>query len=60
MCDGLKKGSFEPSAWLRTDRVMMNTLRWCGAFLCGFGEHWGINEYGEREDAELLETFFSN
>ncbi len=60
MWNGLKKGSFEPSVWLRTDQPMLNTVRWSGAFLCGMGEYWGINEDAIRGDAELLEKFFSN
>ncbi len=60
MWNGLKKGSFEPIVWLRTDQPMLNTVRWSGAFLCGMGGHWGIDKYGVRGDAELLEKFFSD
>ncbi len=59
MLGRLKKGWFEPSTWLRTDRVMLNTVRWSGAFLCGMGEHWGVVDVGSKKNAEMLETFFS-
>ncbi len=51
MWDGLKKGSFKPSKWLYTDRVMLSTVRWSGAFLCGMN--------GFESNAEMLEKFFS-
>ncbi len=57
--DGLKKGSLTPSKCLETDRVMLNTVRWCGAYLCGVGEHWSLRRYTSREDREMLEKFFS-
>ncbi len=56
---GLKKGSLAPSKWLHTDRVMLSTVRWCGSYLCGMGEHWSLGEDVDREDAEILEKFFS-
>ncbi len=59
MWGGMKKYSFTPSSWLQTDRVMLSTVRWSGAFLCGMGGHWGVNEYSHRGQAEILETFFS-
>ncbi len=48
---GLKKGSFVPSRWISTDRVMLNTVRWSAAFLCGMEGFGG--------DAEILKKFFS-
>ena len=60
MWGGLKKGSFRPSSWLLTDRAMLNTVRWSGSFLCGMGEHWGVEGYVERENAEILAKFFSD
>ncbi len=59
MFDGLKKGSLAPSRWLQTDRVMLNTVRWCGVYLCGMGEHWSVQEFVTREGAEMLDKFFS-
>ncbi len=59
MLQGLREGSFKPSKWLKTDRVMLNTVRWSGAFLCGVGEHWSLGKYVLREDGETLEKFFS-
>ena len=59
MWDGLKKVEFEPSRWLGTDRAMLNTVKWCGAFLCGMGEHWGVGEIRSDRDTEMLERFFS-
>ncbi len=59
MCDGLKRGSFTPSRWLQTDRVMLSTVRWCGAYLCGIGEQWSVEESVSRKGSELLEKFFS-
>ncbi len=60
MWNGLKKGSFEPITWLRTDRVMLNTVRWGGAFLCGRDGQWGASKYDDREDGEILKEFFSS
>ena len=61
MWHGVMKGSFKPSRWLWTDRVMLNTVRWGGAFLCGMGEHWSSVELfvSSRSDVEMLEKFFS-
>ncbi len=59
MWDGFKKRSFWPSTWLSTDRVMLNTIRWSGAFLCGMGENWSIEENGSRDGGEILDAFFS-
>ncbi len=59
MWGGLKKGSLAPSKWLYTDRVMLNTVRWCGSYLCGMGEHWSIGKDVGRKDSEILEKFFS-
>ncbi len=59
MWGGLKKGSQTPSKWLRTDRVMLNTVRWCGSYLCGMGEPWSLGVYARRADTEMLEKFFS-
>ena len=59
MRDGLKNGSFRPITWLQTDRVILNTVRWSGAFLCGMGEYWSIDETCVGKGAEELETFFS-
>ncbi len=57
--NGLRKGSLTPSRWLRTDRVMLNTVRWCGAYLCGMGDHWGGENFTEGS-GEILEKFFSD
>ncbi len=38
---------------------MLNTVRWSGAYLCGMGEHWSVDEFASRKGAELLEAFFS-
>ncbi len=59
MWNGLKKGSFEPSTWLWTDRVMLNTVRWSGAFLCGMGEQVCVDKHSSRTGVGMLEMFFS-
>ncbi len=59
---GLKNGAFTPSKWLWTDRVILNTVRWGGAYLCGMGKEWGVSTLGylpDRECHHILETFFS-
>ncbi len=60
MWGGLKKGSLTPSKWLYTDRVMLNTVRWCGSYLCGMGEHWSHGKGTDRAHDVLLEIFFSS
>ncbi len=60
MWGGLKKRSLTPSRWLKTDRIMLNTVHWCAAYLCRMGERWGIQAYSSRADAEMLEKFFSS
>ncbi len=59
MCKGLKEGSLVPSKWLKTDRVMLNTVRWSGAYLCGMGERWSVGKDIFREKVTMLEKFFS-
>ncbi len=59
MWDGLKEGSVTPSSWLQTDRVMLNSLRWSGAFLCGICEHWSTGKYVSQNDGEAMRQFFS-
>ena len=59
MWSELKKGSFDPSRWLRTDRMMPNTVRWSGAFLCSMGGHWGVDKYGFRKNLDSFGAFFS-
>ncbi len=39
---GVKKGRFTPSKWLRTGRVILNTVRWSGAYLCAMGGDWSV------------------
>ncbi len=39
--------------------MMLNTVRWSGAFFCGMGEHWSVRKYAFREDGEALGEFFS-
>ncbi len=60
---GLKKGEFKPSKWLRTDRVILNTVRWSGAYLCGMGADWSAHTkdfpFDFRDGAEILKSFFS-
>ncbi len=59
---GVKKGSFTPSKWLKTDRVILNTVRWGGAYLCGMGKYWSAEPYSDvlrSECGEILESFFS-
>ncbi len=55
----LKKGSVAPRRWLNTDRVMLNTVRWSGAYLCGMREHWSDQRYKSRNGGEILDKFFS-
>ncbi len=58
----VKKGRFTPSTWLRTDRVILNTVRWGGAYLCGMGRGWSVDPYHDyirRQSGEVLESFFS-
>ncbi len=62
MWSGLKKGRFTPSKWLRTDRAILNTVRWGGAYLCGMGKGWSIltgGTHASERSGELLESFFS-
>ncbi len=65
MRSGVKQGKFTPSYWLRTDRVVLNTIRWGGAYLCGMGERWSVHSldnHGGRSDkeyGEILSAFFS-
>ena len=54
---GLKKGRFTPSKWLQTDPVILNTARWCGAYLCGKGNGWSVDVVNRK--GEIVETFFS-
>ncbi len=59
---GVKEGRFTPSKWLRTDRAILNTVRWGGAYLCGMGEGWSVDRWAilpAKEIGEILETFFS-
>ncbi len=55
----LRKGSLTPNKWLHIDQVMLNTVRWCGAYLCGMGEQWGGGKFIWAGMGEILETFFS-
>ncbi len=58
--NGLKNRRFKPSRWFRTYPVMLNTVQWCGAFLCGtLGEQWSVHEDADTNDGEMLKTFFS-
>ncbi len=57
--DGLKKGSLTPSRWLQTDQVMVNTVRWSGAYLCGMGEQWSVDRYNSEYSRAMVEKFFS-
>ncbi len=60
---GMKKGRFTPSELLQTDRVILNTVRWGGAYMCGMGKDWIVIAFGYRhgnEWGEMLESFFSN
>ncbi len=57
--NGLMKGAVTPSRWLQTDRVMLNTVRWSSAYSCAMGEHWNVGLLEYRDDADLLEKFFS-
>ena len=60
---GLKRGRFTPSEWLWTDRAILNTVRWSGAYLCGMGADWSAHvkdyAYDFRAGTEILESFFS-
>ncbi len=59
---GLKQGRFTPSKWLRTDRAILNTVRWGGAYLCGMGEGWSVGGFSVgagNESGKILESFFS-
>ncbi len=64
---GLKKRRFTPRRCLRTDRVILNTVRWGAAYLCGMGRSWCVPSSGPtsgsrsgKECGELLESFFSS
>ena len=63
MWSELKEGRFTPSKWLRTDRVILNTIRWGGAYLCGVGADWSAHvkdfPFDFRDGTEILESFFS-
>ncbi len=57
--DAVKRGDFRPGAWLNTDQVELNTVRWCGAYLCGMGNYWSVGESSVGNAGELLASFFS-
>ncbi len=60
--NGIKEGRFTPGKWLRTDRVILNTVRWGGAYLCGVGEDWSVGGFGFRtrkESSDVSKSFFS-
>ncbi len=64
--EGIKNRRIAPSRWLQTDRVILSTVRWSGAYLCGMGELWSVysaDSHGDRrsdeEYGEILEAFFS-
>ena len=62
MKSGIMEGRFTPSKWLQTDRVLLNTVRWSGAYLCGMGEYWSVDTSGDRSGKEcggILESLFS-
>ncbi len=60
---GVKEGPFSPSKMLRTDRVILNTIRWGGAYLCGMGEDWSAQKRKLHakwgDGGEILQLFFS-
>ncbi len=60
---GMKNGRFTPSKWLRTDRVILSTVRWSGAYLCGLGAEWSAHgleiPFDLRNGAEILQSFLS-
>ncbi len=59
---GVKRGRFTPSRWLRTDQVILNTIRWSGAYLCGMGNPWSVDKFRDsflNECDEIFDTFFS-
>lgn len=60
MLNGLKKWEFKPSKWLKTDQAKLSTVRWCGAYLCGMGEHWNVQELVVGSAAKTLGTLFSS
>ncbi len=55
MYRGLKACKFTPSKWLRTDRVILNTVRRSSAYLCAMGIIWA-DVYGI---GDVLDSFFS-
>ena len=57
--DAVKRGDFRPGAWLDTDQVELNTVRWCGAYLCGMGNYWSVDNTRVGNASELLASFFS-
>ncbi len=55
---GVKEGPFSPSKMLRTDRVILNTVRSDGAYLRGMGADWSAHNkkfrYDHTDGAEIL------
>lgn len=50
-----KIGFRNPSKWLKTKEGGLCTVRWSGAFLSSFGEHWSGFEYGS-----ILQELFAS
>ncbi len=47
----------------KTDQVILNAVRWGGAYLCGMGKCWSAGVLGFRSDkeyGEILKSFFSS
>ena len=62
---GFVKRRFTTRRCLRTDRVILNTLRWGAAYLCGMGRSWCVHASGpasgnrsDKEWGEFLESLF--